>query len=131
MCIRDSPYIVLDGEIIALNPWEADESYDFQETQWYQEASAAEGEVIFTNVYTDAIYQEPVITAAQKCEIADAIIAFDIFPRNFHVQENPGELSEGDSFFLCDSTGAVSYTHLDVYKRQIWKILYWPVSEKE
>lgn len=108
------PYIVLDGEIIALNPWEGDESYDFQETQWYQEASAAEGEVIFTNVYTDAIYQEPVITAAQKCEIADAIIAFDIFPRNFHVQENPGDLSEGDSFFLCDSTGELIYSQTEL-----------------
>ena len=70
--------------------------------------------MIFTNVYTDAIYQEPVITAAQKCEIADAIIAFDIFPRNFHVQENPGELSEGDSFFLCDSTGELIYSQTEL-----------------
>lgn len=108
------PYVVLDGEIIALNPWDGDESYDFRQTQWYREAEAAKGKVIFTNIYTDAIYHEPVITVAQKCGRADAMIAFDIFPRNFHVWESPGGLSEGDSFFLCDSTGDLIYSQTEL-----------------
>ena len=36
------PYAVIQGEIIAANPWEGDDSYDYSQTQWYQEALAAE-----------------------------------------------------------------------------------------
>lgn len=53
------PYAVINGKIIAANPWEDDDTYNIYETQWYQRAIAAEGEVIFTDVYTDAIYNKP------------------------------------------------------------------------
>ncbi len=75
------PYLVLDGKILAANPWEGDDTYDAYGTEWYQKAIAADGEVIFTNVYIDAIYNKPVITVAQKCQMADAVLAFDVFRR--------------------------------------------------
>ena len=55
-------------------------------TEWYQKALAADGQVIFTNVYTDAIYQKPVITAAQRCQTSDTVMAFDILPEYFHFE---------------------------------------------
>lgn len=103
------PYMAIEGEIVAANPWEGDDGYDVYSTQWYQRALEAEGEVIFTNVYTDAIYGVPVITAAQQCGGSDAVLAFDIFPENLRNRfEAPG-LSQTGSFFLCDSQGTLIY----------------------
>lgn len=108
------PYLVLDGKILAANPWEGDDTYDAYGTEWYQKAIAADGEVIFTNVYIDAIYNKPVITVAQKCQMADAVLAFDVFPENFSFQIADQELSEGDSFFLCDGAGTVIFQYSDM-----------------
>ena len=36
------PYVVLDGEIIAAHPWDVDETYDVESTEWYQRAVAAD-----------------------------------------------------------------------------------------
>ena len=104
------PYMVVDGKIVAAaNPWEGDEGYDVHSSQWYQGALEAEGAAFFTNVYTDAIYDRPVITAAQKCGESGAVLAFDIFPENLRFRfEAPG-LSDTGSFFLCDSQGTLIY----------------------
>ena len=104
------PYMVVDGKIVAAaNPWEGDEDYDVHSSQWYQGALEAEGAAFFTNVYTDAIYDRPVITAAQKCGESGAVLAFDIFPENLRFRfEAPG-LSDTGSFFLCDSQGTLIY----------------------
>ena len=104
------PYAVVNGRILAAaNPWEEDDTYDVYSTEWYQKAEEANGEVIFTDLYTDAITQQPVITIAQKCQNADALLAFDVFPENFPFQFNPLDLSSGDSFYLCDSLGRIFY----------------------
>ena len=108
------PYLVLDGEILAANPWEGDDTYDVYGTEWYQKAVAAEGKVIFTNVYIDAVFDKPVITAAQKSSAAEAVLAFDVFPENFTFQFTDQELSSGDSFFLCDGDGTVIFQHTDM-----------------
>lgn len=112
------PYLVLDGKILAANPWDGNDSYDVSSTEWYQKAREAGGEVIFTNVYTDAIYNQPVITAAQQCGDGDAVLAFDIFPENFHFQfDSPEQLNE-DSFFLCDSAGTIIYQQTNMTQSQ-------------
>ena len=103
------PYVVLDGEIIAAHPWDVDETYDVESTEWYQRAVAAGGKVIFTDLYTDFIYNKPVITVAQQCSIADAVMAFDILPENIRFQFDDLSMEAGDSFFLCDSRGQIIY----------------------
>ena len=103
------PYVVLDGEIIAAHPWDGDENYDVESTEWYQRAVAAEGKVIFTDLYTDVIYDKPVITIAQQCAYADAVMAFDILPENIRFQFDDLSMEAGDSFFLCDSRGQIIY----------------------
>ena len=108
------PYAVINGKIIAANPWEDDDTYNIYETQWYQRAIAAEGEVIFTDVYTDAIYNKPVITIAQKCANINGLLAFDIFPESLQFQVSLEELPEGSSFFLCDASGTLIYNQTDL-----------------
>ena len=68
-----------DKNIIALNPWDGDDTYDFSNAIWYRQASENPGKVIFTDTYMDAIYKKPVITIAKKCA-SGAVLAFDIFP---------------------------------------------------
>ena len=113
------PYMVLDGQILAANPWSGDGTYDVYSTEWYQKALAADGQVIFTNVYTDAIYQKPVITAAQRCQTSDTVMAFDILPEYFHFETV--DLIPESSFFLCDSQGSIIYrqTALDVSEQEM------------
>ena len=53
------PYAVFGGRIIAANPWDGDVSYDYASAPWYSQALESGGEVIFTHVYTDAVYGRP------------------------------------------------------------------------
>ena len=101
------PYVVLDGEILAANPWEWDAEYDYAAAPWYTQAHSAEGRVIFTDVYTDAVYGRPVVTAAQSCAHDGAVMAFDILPE--HLSFEAAELKEEESFFLCDGKGTAVY----------------------
>ena len=112
------PYVVLDGEIIAAHPWNGDENYDVESTEWYQRAVAAEGKAIFTDLYTDVIYDKPVITIAQQCAYADAVMAFDILPENIRFQFDDLSMEAGDSFFLCDSKGQIIYSETAIGRPQ-------------
>ena len=101
------PYVVLDGEILAANPWEGGAEYDYASAPWYGQARSAEGRVIFTDVYTGAVYSRPVVTAAQSCAQDGAVMAFDILPE--HLSFEAAELKEEESFFLCDGKGTAVY----------------------
>ena len=115
------PYVVYDGKIIAANPWEGDADYDYTSAVWYQKALEADGKVIFTDVYTDVIYDRAVVTVAQKCADSDAVVAMDIFPENLAIQPEGTSPSEGTSIFICDSSGRTVYsrTDLDVTEEQV------------
>ena len=104
------PYAVIDGAIVAANPWEGNGGYDYQGTDWYRQALEADGEVIFTDAYIDAITGSPVITTARKFEGSDDVLAMDIFPRNFHERAESKGLPEDGSLYLCDSKGTLLYS---------------------
>lgn len=103
------PYVVLNGRILAANPWEGDEDYDAENTEWYRKAMEADGEIAFTDLYIDVIYNRPVITISKKCQLSDTVMAFDIFPENFQFQNSPLSLPENATFYLCDATGGLIY----------------------
>lgn len=103
------PYAVVDGMIIAANPWDGGEGYDYRSTEWYQRALEADGELIFTDVYTDAITGDPVVTAARKFGRSDDVLAMDIYLRNFLLGSDELSVAEDCSFYLCDSTGTLIY----------------------
>ena len=107
------PYAVLDGRIIAANAWVGDAAYDYAAAEWYQRAIDAGGEVIYTDAYTDAIYDRKVITVAVSCGGSD-VLAFDIFPENFQLAESSVALPEGSSYFLCDRNGVLLYAQTEM-----------------
>ena len=55
-------YAVLNGRIMAANPWEGDTSYDFSNTTWYKDAVATPGTPVFSNLYKDAVTGQNVFT---------------------------------------------------------------------
>ena len=102
------PYLVMKDYIVALNPWEGDDTYDFQNAVWFRQAVENPGKVIFTDAYLDAIYKKPVITIARMCS-SGAVLAFDIFPENFRFSNVMLDGSRQSSFFLCDKQGTLLY----------------------
>lgn len=108
------PYAVVDGKIIAANPWEGDAGYDAVNTPWYQKAIEKDGEIVFTDAYEDVISGRQVVTISQKCRNSDSVFAFDIFPENFHLSGGSQELPEDGSYFLCDATGSLLYAQTNL-----------------
>ena len=37
---------MIDGQIVAANPWEGDETFDYRLADWYNQAVEAEGEAV-------------------------------------------------------------------------------------
>ena len=106
------PYAVVDGKILAATPWEGDDSYAVTYAPWYRQAMAAEGKVIFSDAYKDAITGKPVITIAQKSADTDDVMAFDVFPEQFRDDANTHILPERSSYYLFDSNGFLLYHKL-------------------
>ena len=104
------PYAVVNGETIAANPWSEDSDYDYAENDWYQAALEADGELIFTDVYTDEITGQSMITAAQSFGNG-CVLTMDIYPASFRIQEGDQGLPEDYSFYLCDSAGKLVYAN--------------------
>ena len=122
------PYVVLDGEILAANPWEGDGNYDYTASPWYGPALEAGGGVVFTSVYADAVSGRPIVTAAQSCRDGTAVMAFDILPE--HLRFDTAELTEEDSFFLCDGAGTLIYqeTGMALPREELQGYLTWLVN---
>lgn len=123
-------YAVLDGSIVAANPWEGDDTYDYQDTEWYTKAVEADGEIVFTGAYQDAITGRMVITAARKFRFSDDVMAMDLYPESFQKNEGRKNLPEDASLYLCDTDGTliysntkwdVSYEKLQFYTNQLLK----------
>lgn len=129
------PYAVLDGEIIAANPWEGDSDYDYESTQWYQKAMENDGGPAFTDVYTDVIQERSIITISQRSESGDAVLAFDIFPENLKFDFESISLPEGGSYFLFDSKGKIIFEQSEtgdyVFKEENFNKLFESIKKGE
>ncbi|MWK60385.1 hypothetical protein GO594_30870, partial [Pseudomonas otitidis] len=85
----------------------------------------AEGKVIYTDLYEDAIYGRKVVTIAVKSGEDGNVLAFDIFPEDFQVTDHQITLPEGSSYFLCDRQGTLLYarTQLSVGREKVQEYL--------
>lgn len=115
------PYVVMDGHIIAANPWEGDRDYDVESALWYKKAIRAQGDIIYTDAYQDAITGKKIITMAKESTETGYVIAFDIFPENFKIETGNTSLPEGTYYYLCDSRGTLLYskTELNMSREKI------------
>lgn len=104
------PYAVVDGSIIGTTSWTGDASYDYIDTEWYQKALDADGEIIFTDSYQDVITGKQVITLARQLPDSENVLAFDIFVENLHIHKNNTAMPEDFSYFLYDRSGQLMYS---------------------
>lgn len=108
--IADS-YAVVNGNVIAAAPWENIESYDYSNALWYRRAMEAQGEVIFTDAYEDAVYGYQVVSIAAGNPDTGNAVAFDLFPVNFQKNHHNLQLPQDSSYYVCDAAGAVLYQY--------------------
>jgi hypothetical protein len=101
------PYAVIDGEIVAANPWEGDEGYDYKSTSWYRKAIDADGEIIFTDVYRDAITDKNIITIAKELGKDGNVLAMDFYPEKYYEENNKEKLPDDCSYYLFDTEGTL------------------------
>ena len=102
------PYAVIDGEIVAAYPWKQDDTYDYASTNWYKQAIEADGTIITTDLYTDVITGDKIITLAMEVNDDGDVLAFDIY--NDKVRHGSQDLMPDDaSFFLYDASGNLMY----------------------
>lgn len=114
-------YAVIDGKIIAANPWEWDGNFNFSQRAWYTDALASAGEVVFSDVYTDSITGEPVITVSKALQKAGDVFAMDVYLDNPALHISTSSLPESYSCYLFDSQGTLVYaiTHWDVDRQTL------------
>ena len=104
-------YAVVDGKIVAANPWEGDEDYIYEETAWYRQALEAEGKMVSGNVYQDVITGQRVLTVSKALEKEGDVVAMDIFVENPDLHQSAQTMPEGCSYFLCDQDGLLIYAN--------------------
>lgn len=113
-------YAVLDGRLLAENPWDGMETYDFTESEWYRRAVEAEGAVIFTNAYDGQKNGWVVSAAAIDPESGDGII-LDMSSETFRDFHENQSLPEDGAYYLCDANGRLLYsnTHASMTEEQL------------
>ena len=102
-------YAVIDGKIVAANPREGNEGYDYMDTAWYRQAVEADGKVVCGEVYTDAITGERIFTVSKALSTDGDVVAMDVYVQNPALHNMAHSLPEDCSYYLCDSDGALLY----------------------
>ncbi len=101
------PYAVIDGYIVAANPWDGDGDYRYEETTWYKQAIDAQGEVVCSDVYVDAITGERVFTISKALHNEGDVFAMDVYIQNASAHNSTYTLPAGSSCYLCDQNGVL------------------------
>ncbi len=108
------PYAVIDGKIVAANPWDGDGDYDYSSSEWYQRTLASRGDIIYTDAYEDVITGKKVVTLATALGDSQNVLAFDILLENFHTHKNKSSLPMSSTYYLFDSNDNLMYLTGDV-----------------
>lgn len=103
-------YAVIDGEILAVNPWDRDATYPYQQTDWYQRAVQAGGTAVHGEAYLDAITGEKVFTISKGLAREGDVLAMDVHIQNKSMHNTAQALPDNCSYFLLDASGQLIYS---------------------
>ena len=103
-------YAVIDGEILAVNPWDGDTIYPDQQTDWYQRAVQAGGTAVRGEAYLDAITGEKVFTISKGLAREGDVLAMDVHIQNKSMHNTAQALPDNCSYFLLDASGQLIYS---------------------
>jgi signal transduction histidine kinase/ActR/RegA family two-component response regulator len=93
----------------------ADDTYDYRATEWYQGAMDADGEIYVTDAYPDPFTGETIITLAKKAAHSESMVAFDVFFDDYHTGRDSLQMPDDAAYYLCDGKGTVIYYETEVY----------------
>lgn len=102
-------YAVIDGRIVAANPWEGDDSFDFSASEWYLQAIEAGGQPVWSDAYQDAITQERIFTISQELERSGDVLAMDVYIQSEALHSTTLNMPDQYSYYLCDQHGQLLY----------------------
>ena len=105
------PYVVLNGTLIGTTGRPVK---DVSSASWYQQAMAADGAIVYSDLYFNETYNQNVITIAAKSGDDGNAIALDIFPGQIQHTDHQIALPEGGSYYLCDRNGAMLYAKTEL-----------------
>lgn len=102
-----------------------DENLDYAAAPWYQKALEADGEIVFTDAYQDALSGETVASLSVKLAGEGNVLAFDIALDNLPAYLDRASTPEGSSYFLMDGTGRLIYSdsNLDTSQPEVQNYL--------
>ena len=103
-------YAVVDGEIVAANPWEGDDTYHYEETDWYLQATEAGGEIVCGDVSVDAVTGQSVFTLSKEMSRSGDVFAMNVYIQNPLLHNSSNSLPEDCSYYLCDQNGNLLYS---------------------
>lgn len=109
-------YAVLDGGIVAANPWEGDDNYDFLSKSWYTEAvAAAPGTIVFSDLYQDAVTGQDVFTMSLALSDVHNVVAIDVYLTSENWM-GFSELADGYGLLVYDPHQTLAYSigHIDL-----------------
>ncbi len=97
-------------EIVSNDPEiEAMIDYAVAETEYYQGALAANGDVYVSSVYVDVVTGLPVVTLAKMVPATKSFLCLDIRFSSFQLGNAGVSLPTGSTYLLCDSEGNLLY----------------------
>ena len=106
-------YAVIGGDIVAANPWTGDEDYDYSITSWYQQALDQPDQLIFSDVYEDAITGNQIFTLSQALSGQGDVLAMDVYMQQGDLLDLEISLPGNYHFYLFDSSGNLLYRLID------------------
>lgn len=116
-------YAVVDGAILAANPWEGDGAYDFASKSWYSDAVAAtSGTIVFSDLYKDAITNQGVFTMSLALSDPGNVVAMDVYLTSKNWM-GFSDLPDGYGLLVYDPQQTLAYsigdTHLITLQEDI------------
>ena len=106
-------YAVIGGQIVAANPWTGDGVYDYSDTDWYQRALASPDEVIFSDVYEEAITGDQIFTLSKAIDTEGDVLVMDVYINQGDVLDLEISLASTYHFYLFDTDGRLLYRLID------------------
>lgn len=103
-------YAVIDGELVAVNPWEGDATYQYTQADWYIRAIEAEGQTVRGDTYLDAVTGQKIFTISKRLAQGGNVLAMDVYIQNQGLHNTAQTLPADCSYFLCDEKGQLIYS---------------------
>ena len=101
-------YASINKKLVAAGVWDGVDRFITEDAVWYKNALEANGNVAYTDSYTDSKTQLPVITISKKVQnVPCVVLGIDLYPEYFNSWADINTLPDGSAFFLCDTQGTL------------------------